>query len=209
MSGVVAGCRLKVEGRPPAAGNVQRSTFNAQRSSVRDQRSFPFRRGKPAGDGVFPIQNPKSKIQNPSYPLQSQITNRKSQIGLTLIEVLLALVILGTGLVALVTAAGRCISVARQAKNYETARELLAVVEVEKPMLLEEEPEDIAGNGSFDSHPGFRWVREIEQEGYEEDGLWRVKTQILWTEDKTARREEVVQLLYWPENLGGGTVERR
>lgn len=125
--------------------------------------------------------------------------------GLTLIEVMLALVILGTGLVALVTAAGRCISVARQAKNYETARELLAVVEVEKPMLLEEEPEDIAGNGTFDSYPGFRWTREVQQEGFEEDGLWRVTTEILWTEDKTARRERVVELIYWPDDQGGGT----
>lgn len=131
----------------------------------------------------------------------------QSRAGLTLIEVLLALVILGTGLVALVTAAGRCISVARQAKNFETARELLAVVDVEKPMLLEERPEDIANNGTFESHPGFRWVREIQKEGYEEDGLWRVTTQILWTEDKSARREEVVQLIYWPESLGGGSVE--
>ena len=138
----------------------------------------------------------------------AQIANRKSQIGLTLIEVLLALVILGTGLVALVTAAGRCISVARQAKNFETARELLAVVEVEKPMYLEEKPEEIAGNGSFDGHPGFRWIREVQQEGFEDDGLWRVTTQILWTEDKTARREEVVQLIYWPEDLGGGSFER-
>ncbi len=118
---------------------------------------------------------------------------------------MLALVILGTGLVALVTAAGRCISVARQAKNYETARELLAVVEVEKPMLLEEEPEDIAGNGTFDSYPGFRWTREVQQEGFEEDGLWRVTTEILWTEDKTARRERVVELIYWPDDQGGGT----
>ena len=126
-------------------------------------------------------------------------------MGLTLIEVLLALVILGTGLVALVTAAGRCISVARQAKNFETARELLAVVEVEKPMRLEEQPEDMAGDGNFESHPGFRWTREVQKEGFEEDGLWRVTTRVLWTEDKTARREEVVELVYWPDSGDGAT----
>ncbi len=129
--------------------------------------------------------------------------------GLTLVEVMLALVILGTGLVALVTAAGRCISVARQAKNFEIARELLALVEIEKPVQLEETPEDISGSGDFGSdYPGFRWVRSAEQHGFEEDGLWMVTTQILWAEDRVNRREEVVSLLYWPEELTGGSFER-
>ncbi len=151
---------------------------------------------------------PVSRIRQPEP--QPPGTRLGSRAGLTLVEVMLALVILGTGLVALVTAAGRCISVARQAKNYETARELLALVEVEKPMQLEEKPEDIAGSGGFGSdYPGFRWVREIEQEGFEEDGLWRVTTQIHWTEDKTARREQVVTLVYWPEEKMGGSFERR
>lgn len=128
--------------------------------------------------------------------------------GLTLIEVMLALVILGTGMVALVTAAGRCIGVARQAKNYETARELLARVEVEKPMMLEEEPEDIAADGSFDPpFSAFRWSRTIEQEGFEDDGLWRVATEVTWTDEKTARKERVETLIYWPEDKKGGTVE--
>jgi prepilin-type N-terminal cleavage/methylation domain-containing protein len=150
-----------------------------------------------------PLLFSASRTPNPEH--RTPVSRRA---GLTLIEVLLALVILGTGLVALVTAAGRCISVARQAKNYETARELLAMVEVENPMLLEEEPEDIAGGGSFDEFPGFRWTREIVQEGFEEDGLWRVTTTINWTENKSARNEQVVELIYWPEELGGGSFER-
>lgn len=138
-------------------------------------------------------------------PLQARRPRRSGRAGLTLIEVMLALVILGTGLVAMVTAAGRCISVARQAKNYETARELLARVEVENPLLLEEEPEDGNGSGSFSGDlREFRWSRSVEQEGFEEDGLWRVTTEILWTENKSARREQVVTLIYWPEDTKGG-----
>lgn len=136
------------------------------------------------------------------------IQHDRRRAGLTLIEVMLALVILGMGMVAMVTAAGRCISVARQAKNYETARELLARVEVEKPMMLEEEPEDIAGDGSFDApYSNFRWQRTVEKEGFEEDGLWRVVTTILWSEDKRSKREQVTSLIYWPEDKKGGTVE--
>jgi len=137
----------------------------------------------------------------------SGLRSHSRRSGLTLIEVLLALVILGTGLVALVTAAGRCISVARQAMNYEKARELLAVVDVEKPMWLEENPEDIEGSGSFDGkNEGFRWERAIEQEGFEDDGLWRVTTRILWTENESPRHEEVVELIHWPEGKNGNTV---
>ncbi len=130
---------------------------------------------------------------------------RASRAGLTLIEVMLALVILGLGMVALVTAAGRCISVARQAKNYDAARELLARVEVEKPMILEERAEDIAGSGTFDPpYEGFSWERTVEQEGYEEDGLWRVVTEVRWTEDQRGKKERVVTLIYWPEEADGG-----
>jgi prepilin-type N-terminal cleavage/methylation domain-containing protein len=172
--------------------NVQHSTFNIQRSTVRNVGG---------SSGSLDVECSTFDVQ--------RCRRASSRAGLTLIEVMLALVILGTGLVALVTAAGRCISVARQAKNFETARELLARVEVEKPMQLEEEVEDIAGSGSFDDPSGFRWTRTVEQEGFEEDGLWRVTTEINWTEDKSARREQVVTLIYWPEEKRGGSFERR
>jgi len=174
----------------------QHSTFNIQHSL--------------AGQATF-----KGECLNSRFPhldvgcsmLNVECCRRRA--GLTLIEVMLALVILGVGMVALVTAAGRCIGVARQAKNYESARELLARVEVEKPMMLEEEPEDIAGGGTFEApFEIFRWTREVEQEGFEEDGLWKVVTEISWTEHKSARRERVETLIFWPEDKEGGTVQR-
>ncbi len=196
----VEGYRFKVAGK--RALGVRGSEFG-----VRFKKAF-------LGDACFRRKTIEQNVRDPSLSPASRIPNPEHRnplsrrAGLTLIEVLLALVILGTGLVALVTAAGRCISVARQAKNYETARELLAMVEVENPMLLEEKPEDIAGGGSFSEFPGFRWTREIVQEGFEEDGLWRVTTTINWTENKSARNEQVVELIYWPEGLGGGSFER-
>ena len=76
---------------------------NVQHSSALGPARFPV---------ASAIQNPKSKIQNPSLPareagplhlssffpapLQSQIANRKSQIGFTLLEVLVAVVLLAT-----------------------------------------------------------------------------------------------------------------
>ena len=59
--------------------------------------------------------------------------NRR-KAGLTLIEVMLAVVILGVALVVLVSTAATCLSVAKKARNYETARELLARLELEHPI---------------------------------------------------------------------------
>jgi len=151
------------------------------------------RQGRERRTGPVSCPTPDTRHPNPS------------RAGLTLIEVMLALVILGIGMVALVTAAGRCISVARQAKNFDAARELLARVEVEQPMMLEERVEDIAGSGSFDPpYSGFSWTRTVEPEGFEDDGLWRVETVIQWTEDQRAKKERVVTLIYWPPEAEGG-----
>ncbi len=122
----------------------------------------------------------------------------KRRAGLTLVEVILALMIIGTGLVALVAAVSRCLSVPRLAMNFDTARELLGQLEAEEPLQGEEDIEDAAGSGTFDSpHSNFSWTRTVDQEGEdEEDGLWRVTTTIRWTENNRARSEDVVTLFY-------------
>lgn len=123
---------------------------------------------------------------------------RRSRAGLSLVEVILALMIIGTGLVALVAAVSRCLSIPRLAMNYDTARELLGTLEAENPLPVEEEIEEAAGQGTFDPpHSNFSWVRTVEQEGEEEeDGLWRVTTTISWTENRQTRNEQVVTLVY-------------
>lgn len=115
-----------------------------------------------------------------------------------MIEVILALMIIGTGLVALVAAVSRCLAIPRLAVNFDTARELLGQLEAEEPLQGEEDIEDAAGSGTFDlPHSNFSWERKVEQEGEdEEDGLWRVTTTIRWTENNRARSEEVVTLVY-------------
>ena len=106
--------------------------------------------------------------------------------------------IIGTGLVALVAAVSRCLAVPRLAQNFDTARELLGQLEAEEPLQVEEDIEDAAGSGTFESpHANFSWERTVTQEGDdEEDGLWRVVTSIRWTENNRARSEDVVTLVY-------------
>jgi prepilin-type N-terminal cleavage/methylation domain-containing protein len=130
--------------------------------------------------------------------------------GLTLIEVMLALVILGVGLTGLVMSTSRCLAVARKARNYENARRLLGQIELTDPLFADdiEAGED---SDTFD-HPNddYKWVRKIEQigeEGDDEEGLWKISMSVLWSERGKQNREEVVYYLYAPESVEGGSFE--
>jgi len=112
----------------------------------------------------------------------------------------MALVILGTGLVVLIAAASRCVAVVRKVRNLETTRELFGRVEVEKPIWVEEDIEDAAGQGSFTGeYSQYRWRRDIEGVGDEDDGLWLVTTTISWSDRGMENSETVVTYVHWPK----------
>ncbi|MFH0954391.1 MAG: prepilin-type N-terminal cleavage/methylation domain-containing protein [Verrucomicrobiota bacterium] len=130
--------------------------------------------------------------------------------GLTLVEVMLALAILGVGLSVLIATASKCLSVIRQSRNYETARHLIGRVELEHPLQLEEKIEEGTEEGSFTgNYPGYRWSRAITLIGKEEDGLYSVLTRVLWSERGLSVGEQVETYLYKPEEKEGGTVVSR
>ncbi|HMP76283.1 MAG TPA: hypothetical protein PKE12_08310 [Kiritimatiellia bacterium] len=141
--------------------------------------------------------------RNLAHPV-SRIAHRASRLrrrlGLSLVEVLMALVILGTGLTMLIAAASRCIAVVRKVRSLETTRELFGRVELEKPIWVEEEIEDAAGQGSFSGeYSQYRWRREVAEVGEEEDGLWLVTTTISWSERGKENSETVVTYVHWPK----------
>jgi prepilin-type N-terminal cleavage/methylation domain-containing protein len=132
---------------------------------------------------------------------RSRVTDDRSpKQGLSLIEVLLALVIIGIGMTVLIATATKCISVARKIRVLETSRELLARVELEHPIQLEDKIEAAAGGGSF-SYPdhNYRWERHVEPIGLEEDGLFEIRTTIKWSEQRQESSESVVTYLYVPK----------
>ncbi len=129
--------------------------------------------------------------------------------GLTLIEVLLAVTILGIGIAGLVAAAAKALAVARQAKNYETAREAMARVELKYPLALVEKIKDANDSGSLDSpYQGFRWSREVEQVGLDEDYLFKVTTTISWADAGKNSSESITTYVYRPEEKLPGTAAR-
>ena len=131
--------------------------------------------------------------------------NKRS--GMTLVEVLLAVVILGISLGSLVEAASRALAVVRQARNYEMARRMMGRVDVEKPLRLLDEIEAGEESGNFTGGPeGWTWTRILEDYGADDEqkeGLFKMTTRVQWSKGDRPGMEEVVQFLYVPENSDG------
>lgn len=133
------------------------------------------------------------------HPQQRHCSSRAS--GLTLIEMLLAITILGGSLVALLTAASRCLSVMKRARVYQEAQWTLGRGEVDFPLAEIEEIEDIE---VADEHyeNGYIFSREVEEDE-DEDGLHIVRTRVRSEHDRREAIEEVVQYLLIPPEEEG------
>ena len=136
--------------------------------------------------------------------------------GMTLIEVMMALAILGIGLTVLIATASKCLAVVKQSKNYEAARHLLGIVELEHRNQILDDEKVIEGDGEAtfkDAPDGFRGTWQVVKvddpsadDGDEEPKLFEVTYRVSWSERGAKPYEEVVTYLYVkPE---GGTIER-
>jgi len=136
----------------------------------------------------------------------SLITRHSARRAFTLVEVMLAVLILGLGLGVLMAAAGKAVRVAAKAKDYETARRLIYQLELEHPLQLDDLREDEErGSFGFD-YPGYRWSREVEEYGEEADRLFKVTTRITWSTARGELFEEVQSLLHEPSALRAGYI---
>ena len=122
--------------------------------------------------------------------------------GLTLIEVLLAVAILGLGIVMMLTAISRCLRVLQVSTGYHDALWALSAGEAEFPMIVTDhdddtEPEDL--EVSAEDFDGFVYERTIEDPyESEEDSEVRllvVKTRVAWAGRENEKFEEVTR--YW------------
>ena len=126
---------------------------------------------------------------------------------MTLIEVMLAVAILGVSLGVLVEAASRALAVVRQARNYEMARRMFGRVEAEHPLRLLDEIQAGQESGGFEGGPsGWTWTRTLEDfgaEDEEQEGLFKMTTRVFWAQGERQSMEEAVQMLYVPKNRDG------
>ncbi len=122
-----------------------------------------------------------------------------SKTGMTLIEVLIALIILSVGVSSMMVAMSRCLAVVRTARNRDVSRSLLRQVDIENPIdrkTIEESSE----SGDFEDHEAYTWYREVIMVDEEErPGLFLVTTRIQWSERGKDAFEEIVAFKYAPD----------
>jgi prepilin-type N-terminal cleavage/methylation domain-containing protein len=122
-----------------------------------------------------------------------------SRKGLTLIEVIVALMILSIGVTALMGAMTRCLSTVRTARNREVARALLRQVDIEYPIATKD-MDEMSEEGDFEDRPGYVWFRDILIVDEEErPGLFLVTTRVQWSERGRAAFEESTIYRYAPD----------
>ena len=122
-----------------------------------------------------------------------------SKMGMTLIEVLIALVILSVGVSSMMMAMSKCLSVVRTARNREVARGLFLRVDIEYP-IENIDIAELSESGDFDDVEGFTWSRDILTVDEEErPGLFLVTTRIQWAERGRNAFEEITMYKYAPD----------
>ncbi|MBC8206800.1 MAG: prepilin-type N-terminal cleavage/methylation domain-containing protein [Kiritimatiellales bacterium] len=135
-----------------------------------------------------------SKVWKSNTPTLPCSTTPARTAGLTLIEVMLAIVILGVGAGTLLVATARCVAVATKARHYSAAHRLMLRVDVENP-LTRGEIEDGVESGTFDDR--YSWEREIlESENEDREGLYTIRTRVSWSARGRDAFEEAVTYLY-------------
>jgi type II secretory pathway pseudopilin PulG len=131
---------------------------------------------------------------------------------MTLLEVLVAVAILGASMGALVAAAGRALAVVKQARDYEAARRMLARAAAENPLWLKDEIEAGSESGRFEGADaaGWSWERVLEEvetsgeSGEENEGLFLMTLRVHWPLAGGGQgTEETVEYLFVPKNAAG------
>ena len=124
-------------------------------------------------------------------------TRRQAQRdGLTLIEVMLAVAILGVGMAALLTGASRCVAVMKLSREYQEAQWVLELALLEHP-IVEQDPID-EQEVDREDYDKYTFSREVEDDE-DEDGLFVVRSRVRWPAGQGERTEEVVQYVFRPE----------
>jgi prepilin-type N-terminal cleavage/methylation domain-containing protein len=117
---------------------------------------------------------------------------------MTLIEVMIALVILSVGVSSMMMAMSRCLAVVRTARSLDVSRSLLRQVDIENP-IDKEDLEEGWESGEFEDAEGYTWRREVSIVDEEESpGLFLVTTRVQWSARGKEAFEEIIGYKYAP-----------
>lgn len=119
--------------------------------------------------------------------------------GMTLVEVLLAIAILGSSLVALLVACSRCLAVMKVAQMYQGAQWTMGAAEVDHPIYETNDVKSLVVES--EEYPGgYEYSRVLDDEPFDEKhNLYLMRIRVKWKDRGSDTMEEVVRCFYQPE----------
>ena len=128
--------------------------------------------------------------------------------GFSLIEMMIAVLIIGLGLVSLLSVTGSALQVIRTADEINTATQLLDRLAMEAPIQLEDlEEDEEEGDFEGEAFKGYSWTRVIEIYGVEEDELFKVTETVKWESRGETGEQKVEYLIHKPTAKFEGFVD--
>jgi hypothetical protein len=116
---------------------------------------------------------------------------------LTLIEVLMATVILGTALVGLMQGMSQCLAAFSLARRVQGLQSVLGLGEIAHPMIIESDPvNDLAVDGDGDLADGYSFERECEDDE-DEDDLYVLRTRVAYGRGGPGAELVVVRYIHY------------
>ena len=119
--------------------------------------------------------------------------------GFTLIEVLIATMILAMGLLTLMTALGNCAAMMTLSKEFQDAQYVFSLGALKYPMKESTDvEEELVVDPDSDLVEGYVFERTVDEKELEknevDDGLYLVRTRVTWGSGKN-QYEELVRLV--------------
>lgn len=127
---------------------------------------------------------------------------RAARFGMTLVEVILAVSILGVCLLGIMQGMTACMEAFHAASFVQQAANVLALGDEAHPAVVENDPVsdlEVAPDSSL--LDGWTWERSCEEDE-DEDGLWLVRVKVSKGRGGPGNELEVVSLRYLPDMEG-------
>ena len=127
----------------------------------------------------------------------SQLSTFNSQLsGMTLVEVLLAMMILGICIFGLMTGIGKCVEVFRASAFIQEAETAFNMGESQHPLIIENDPMSDLDVSPDEVFKGWTYERSVEESG-EEDDLYIITTTVKKDRGGPGKEQEYKRLVYY------------
>lgn len=128
--------------------------------------------------------------------------------GFSLLEIMLAIVLLGIGLTVFFSAVNQGVLFAVTARDFHMYRQIHNELQLLEPLDIENLEEGVdSGSFQYLDSGTWRWQRELSTVGDEEDRLFHLRTQVWRQGDSAEDGESTETFIYQPDAQRGGWIE--